>query len=254
MMQKINRLLLLMILLFAFMAAQEGIPDKPEAWVSDYAGVLSATQISDLNNALSQMEKETSNQFFVAIFEQMPEGHYLEDFTNRLYDKWRPGLKDENNGLLIAVFINDRKMRIEVGYGLEDVITDAQAITVIDDYMAPEFRKGDYYGGIVRALEVLMPAAEGKYQIPVEQKSKKRGMSPGNFIFIAFIILSSLLRLFRGGGVGGYGTRKRGGAFYIGGLGGFGGGSSGGSSFGGGGSFGGGFGGMSGGGGASGGW
>jgi uncharacterized protein len=248
--------LLALLMLFQILGADEGIPSRPEAWVSDYAGILSSRQKEELNSRLSAVEKRSSNQIFVALFRQIPEGHYLDDFVNRLYEKWRPGLKDKDNGIIIAIFIKDRKMRIEVGYGLEDVITDAQASTVIREYMAPYFRKGDYYGGISKALDVIIPAAEGKYKIPV--KKKKKGSDSDDVVsMIIFLVIMILVFKSFGGGGGGMGTRRRGGLFFFplffgggGSSGGFGGGSGG---FGGGG-FGGGFGGMSGGGGASGGW
>jgi uncharacterized protein len=247
---------LLSLLLFAAFISAADIPERPDSWLNDYANVLSSGQKSELNSLLSSLETRSSNQIFVAIFPQIPEGNYLEDFVVKLFDKWKPGLKGKDNGILIAAFINDRKMRIEVGYGLEDVVTDAQSAVVINDYMVPEFRKGDYYKGIKNALTVLIPAVEGKYKIPIKKKkSKKDGFSFGDLISLIFIFII-VSRIFGGGKSTGYGSKRRGGMgwmilpFILGG-----GGSSGGSSFGdSSGGFGGGFGGMSGGGGASGGW
>jgi uncharacterized protein len=259
---KYVKIMLLTLLLFSasVFAAAADIPERPASWVNDYAGVLNDTQVNELNGMLSSLEQRSSNQIFVAIFPQIPEGYYLEDFVVKLFDKWKPGLMDKDNGILIAVFINDRKMRIEVGYGLEDVITDAQSATLIREYMAPEFKKGDYYAGIKNALTVLIPAVEGKYKIPIKKKSNKSdGFSLGDLITL-IIIIAIIARIFGGGGSTGYGSKRKGGSgiffipFFLGG----GGGSSGGGSFGGGGfgggGFSGGFGGMSGGGGASGGW
>ena len=74
----------------------------------------------------------------------MPENYYLEDFAVKLYDKWQPGLAEQDNGILMVIFIDDKKIRIEVGYGLEDVVTDAQAGAVIRNQIAPHFKKADY--------------------------------------------------------------------------------------------------------------
>ncbi|MGD9487769.1 MAG: YgcG family protein [Calditrichaceae bacterium] len=248
------KLLFFTIFLFSGLFAQDVLPEKPQSWVNDYANVLSASEKQTLTGMLQGLEQRSSNQIFVAIFESMPENTYLEDFALKLYDKWKPGLAEQDNGVIMVIFINDRKVRIEVGYGLEDVITDAQSGTVIRDYMAPYFRQGDYYHGIEAALSVLIPAAEGKYQIPVKSKNKNKG---GNFTYyiILFILVMLISKFFGGGGSTGYGSRRRGSGFggpII--FGGFGGGSSGGGFGGGGGGFGGGFGGMSGGGGASGSW
>jgi len=231
--------------------AQDELPEKPESWVNDYANVLSNSEKQNLEGMLSGLEKRSSNQIFIALFRTLPENSYPEDFAVKLYDKWKPGLAEQDNGILLIIFIDDRKIRIEVGYGLEDVVTDAQAGAVIRDQIAPHFRTGNYYGGIKAALDVLIPAAEGKYQIPVEQKRKKGKDSPISAVLIVFFIFIVLSRIF-GRRSTGYGSRGRhtgfGGPFIFGGgRGGSGGGFSGGG-------FSGGFGGMSGGGGASGSW
>ena len=249
--------LLLLVLAVRPVSAQTQLPDKPTAWVNDYAGVLSSSEKQELNRALEQLENRSSNQIFIAIFNKMPEDTYLEDFTVRLFEKWRPGLKNKDNGVLIVIFIQDRKIRIEAGYGLEDVITDLYAKRIIDNLIAPHFRKGDYYGGLKAALAVMIPAVEKKYQIPIKQKKKKSKDTSFGGIITLLILLFIISRFFRGGSTG-IGTRRRGSAmwgipFFFGG---FGGGSGGGFSGGGfsGGGFGGGFGGLSGGGGASGSW
>ncbi|HID40126.1 MAG TPA: TPM domain-containing protein [Calditrichaeota bacterium] len=243
------------VLLFAlFVFAKNDLPEKPDSWVNDYAGVLTAQQVNDLNSMLSGLQTRSSNQIFVAVFSKLPEDYYLEDFAVKLFEKWKPGLPGKDNGVLLLVFIEDKQIRIEVGYGLEDVITDAQSGTVIREFMAPHFRKGDYYGGIKAALEVLIPAAEGKYKIPV--KAKKKSKDDGSIIPLLIFLFIFFSLFFRGRRSKGIGTRRRGGLagpIIFGSFLGGGGSSGGGSGFGGGG-FSGGFGGMSGGGGASGGW
>ncbi len=240
--------------LFVVQARAVELPEKPTAWVNDYAGVLNDQQEQSLNRLLGDLEKRSSNQIFIAIFSNLPEDTYLEDFTVRLFEKWKPGLADRDNGILITIFVNDRKARIEVGYGLEDVVTDAQARQVLYQYMIPEFKKGDYYSGLLAGLQVLIPAVEGKIKIPIKRESKKKNSNSTSWIavLIAFVIISRLLRGPRGVHIG---SRRRSamwmGPFFWGGFGGGGGSSGGGFS---GGGFGGGFGGMSGGGGASGSW
>ena len=254
-MKKIQQILIVSLLLLFSLQAQE-LPERPAAWINDYAGVLNETQEAQLNDMLNGLEKRSSNQIFVAIFKKIPEGYYLEDFTVKLFEKWRPGLPDKNNGLLITIFTEDRKARIEVGYGLEDVITDAQARQVLYNNMIPYFRKGDYYGGLMAGLKILIPAAEGKYKIPVKSTAKTKKKDGLSNLIIALIIFTFISRmLFRRRGVT-IGSRHSGswfGPFFWGGFGGGSGGGFGGFS-GGGSGFGGGFGGLSGGGGASGSW
>ncbi len=248
------KLILFVLLIQLAIGAQE-LPEKPTTWVNDYAGVLTAQQKAELNALLSDLERRTSNQIFIAIFKRLPENSYLEDFTVRLFEKWRPGLPDQNNGLLITIFTEDRKARIEVGYGLEDVVTDAQARQVLYNNMIPYFKKGDYYGGLLAGLKILIPAVEGKYKIPLQKNTAKKKKDGVSNLIIAFIIFAFISRmLFRRRGVTIGSRRSTGwfGPFFWGGFGG-GGGSFGGGGFSGGG-FGGGFGGLSGGGGASGSW
>jgi uncharacterized protein len=244
------------ILLFVCLGfAEEDLPEKPTAWVTDYANVLTQVQKATLNEMLAGLQQRSSNQIFISIFNRIPEGYYLEDFTVRLYEKWRPGLPDKDNGILILIFIQDRQIRIEVGYGLEDVVTDAQAGRLISDYIAPEFKQGNYYAGLRAVLDVLIPAVEGKYQLPRAPQNQRDDEISIPFIFIVIIFIFVFSRIFRGPRSTGYGTRRRSGGWFFPGpfIGGMGGGRSSGGGFGGGG-FSGGFGGMSGGGGASGSW
>jgi uncharacterized protein len=250
-MNKLFYLILIIPVSLLVVFAQDALPDKPDSWVNDYANVLSNSEKQNLEAMLSALEQRSSNQIFIALFRTMPENAYIDDFAVKLYDKWKPGLAEQDNGILMVIFIDDRKIRIEVGYGLEDVVTDAQAGAVIRDQIAPHFRTGSYYDGIKAALDVLIPAAEGKYQIPVEQKRQKSKDSPIAAVLIVFFIFIVLSRIF-GRRSTGYGSKGRytgfGGPFIFGGGRG---GSGGGFSSGG---FSGGFGGMSGGGGASGSW
>ncbi len=168
-----KRLTLLIFLILAFTIpgdSQPFIPPQPTAWCNDYANVLETWQEDSLNALLGEFERRTSNQFFVAIFNRIPEGTYLEDFAVRLFEKWRPGLPDKNNGLLIVLFTEDRKARIEVGYGLEDVVPDALARRILMEQMVPFFKEGQYYRGLMAGLSPLMAAAEGKYQIPLDEE------------------------------------------------------------------------------------
>lgn len=253
-MKVIKYSLFFLFTIFSFVFGSTNIPEKPESWVNDEVGVLSTSEKNVLIEMLNGLEQRSSNQIFIAIFNKLPENHYLEDYAVKLYEKWRPGLEKEDNGILILVFIQDRKIRIEVGYGLEDVVTDAQSGVLIREYLAPEFRKGNYFQGLKSALDILIPAVEGKYKIPVKNQSSKK--ISFTTILIILVILFILSRFFGGNKPIGIGSKRRGkymtGPFIFGGLGGFKGGSSSGSSFGGG--FSGGFGGLSGGGGASGGW
>jgi uncharacterized protein len=236
------------------------IPEKPQRYVTDRASILRPGQAEELNAKLEQFEKDTSDQILVWIDNKVPEGFTLEDFTVRAGQKWGAGQKKEDNGAILFVFPEDRKVRIEVGYGLEGVIPDVTAKRIIDNEILPRFRGGDIPGGVEAGANALMAAARGEYKgsgTTVDERRRRNqpnisGCLPWIFIFAIFVLPWLLRRrTFRthgsrgwwsgpwwwGGGGGGGGGGWSGGGF--GGGGGWGGGGGGGFS-GGGGSFGGG--------------
>lgn len=217
--------------------------------VNDYAELLPANVEHALEEALSQYERETKHQFAILTVESL-EGAPIEDYSIRVVEKWKLGSAEADDGVLLLVVLSDRKMRIEVGYGLEGDLPDILAGRIVRDEMAPRFRTGDFPGGIVAAAQAVMKATGGTAVLPESAEPKRRSRSDrtGDAVFTYLPLLFFFgpflfLRLIR---------RRRSGFFY---LGGFGSGRSfGGGGFGsGGGGFGGGGGGF-GGGGASGNW
>src|SRR5262249_485941 len=142
---------LLLALAVAASAALK-IPPPPQRRVNDYGGALSATDVNRLEQKLIDRERTSSNQVVVAIFRSL-EGESLEDFSIRLAQAWRVGQKGLDNGVIFLVFLDDRKMRIEVGYGLEPTLTDAIASSIIRNVVAPRFREGRITDGIAAGLD-----------------------------------------------------------------------------------------------------
>lgn len=240
---------------------EEQLPPKPERYLTDRAGILPSDRADALNRKLEQFERDTSNQILVWIDRKIPEGFVLEDFTVRAFQKWKVGQADKDNGAVLFVFSDDRKLRIEVGYGLEGVLPDITAKRIIDDEIVPRFRADDYPGGIQAGTDAMIAATKGEYKgtgTTVDERSRRRtglpisGCALPLFFLFIFVILPMLARrqrrLWRT--YGGSGWWTGGGGF---GGGGWSGGGGGGWSGGGGGGFSGG-GGSSGGGGASGSW
>ncbi len=229
------------------------IPEKPQRYVTDRAGVFGPGEAEALNARLEQFERDTSSQVLVWADQKIPEGFTLEDFTVRAAQKWGAGQKQTDNGAILFVFPEDRKVRIEVGYGLEGTLPDVTAKRIIEDEIVPRFRDGDYPGGVRAGAEAMMAAVKGEYRgsgrTVDEGKRGKRnqiaGCLPFLLFFGIFVIFPTLLRRRRGfrshGGGGwwtggGWGGGWGGGGFSGGGFGGGGGGfSGGGGSFGGGG-------------------
>ncbi len=234
------------------------LPPKPTRYVTDRAGVLPSDRAEQLNAKLERFEEETSNQLLVWIDRNIPENFTLEEFTVQTARKWKAGQAGKNNGVVLFVFTGDRKMRIEVGYGLEGVLPDAIAHRIQEEEILPRFRRGDYAGGVESGCVAIIAASKGEYRgtgSTVAQRQRGRRRSANSFagclvpgFFVLFFVLLPLLsrlgrrdwRTYGGGGWwtgGGWGGGWSGG----GGGGGFSGGgfSGGGGSFGGGGSSGG---------------
>ena len=234
------------LLLFVTRAEALSVP-KLEGRVNDYADLLSPDVEARVVQKLEAHEKATGQQFVVLTIKSL-EGDPLEDFSIRAVEAWKIGREKQDDGLLLLVVKDDRKVRIEVGHGLEGSITDAFSSRVIRSVMVPSFRTGDYAGGIEGALNALIRHETGgatELSEPVSPRQGSRKVSPlfALLLFVVpflipFFVLSRL-----SGGRGRWGSGGFYGGFYGGsGGGGFGGGfggSSGGFS-GGGGSFGGG--------------
>jgi len=217
------------------------VPPHTDGYVTDRAGLLSPSVKADLETALRVFEEKTSNQVVVATFPSL-EGDSLEDFSMRLAEAWKSGRKGRDNGAIFLIFKDDRKIRIEVGYGLEGVLTDALSGQIISQVVAPYFRKGDYEGGILAGTDAIMKATQGEFKgVPRKDRSGTAGKLLalfGVFIFFHFGARSqSNLSGSRRGRYGGF--FPMGGGFGSGGGGGFGGFSGGGGGFGGGGASGG---------------
>ncbi len=237
--------LLIVAVLAAPLAADPTWPARPAARVNDFAGLLSPAQRTDLEQTLADFERRTTNQLLVATFEST-DGGVPEDITIRLAEQWKVGTRDNDNGLILVVFVKEHKVRFEVGYGLEGVLPDALAIRIINNEVTPHFRKGDYAGGIAAGISAAMLAIEAEYTAPADNRSRDRSTRKnigGLIIPLIFILIfifggrrgrSALMwYLILGGGRGGF--TGGGGGFTGGGGGGGGGFSPGGGSFGGGG-------------------
>ncbi len=238
----------------------EVIPPRPARYFNDYAGVVPTDAAGALNRQLEQFERDTSNQLVVAVYPKMQSDSSVADYTVRVAHAWGVGQKGRNNGAALFVFIQDRQMFIQVGYGLEGVLTDGLCRLIVDREIKPRFRAGDYAGGLQAGVGAIIAATRGEYR-GSGRTDDENGFFSGNGLVIVFgffgLILISVVRFFRrrsavyqssggrggpwssgptiwwGGGFGG------GGGGFGGGGGGFGGGGGGGFS-GGGGSFGGG--------------
>lgn len=214
--------------------------------VTDKAGVLNRRSAQELNEKILEYRRQSGIEIGVLIIESL-DGAPLEDYAHDVFARWGIGAKDRDNGALLLVAIQDRKARIEVGYGLEAALTDLECGRIVsrNSPMADAFRAGDYAGGVSAAIDGMIAGIAGDYEAPSPEGSG--GVPFGMMIFFMFIMISIVMSRIRKrarvGGPGGWSHGPFGGVGL--GSGSSRGGSGGGFSFGGG---------SSGGGGASGGW
>lgn len=233
-------------------AAELPVPANA-GWVTDLAGLLSASEARSLTELMESYRTGSGHEIALLTIPSL-EGDALESFSLRVAESWGLGGAEKDEGALLLISRDDRRMRIEVGYGLEGTLPDAICGRILDDVVTPRFRKGDWYGGISAGIQAIHAAAGGDYG-PIERSASGRRRSAGGFailpILIFIMIFGGISRRRRGmsggsilpwillgsmgRGGGGYGGGSSGGGFGGGGFGGF----SGGGGFGGGGASGG---------------
>lgn len=207
--------------------------DVPPAtgYVVDHAGLLSPGTRLKLEQFLENFEKSDSTQLAVLTIPSL-QGEALEGYAIKVAESWGIGQKGKDNGALLLVTQAERKVRIEVGYGLEGRLTDLLAGRIIDDEITPRFKQGDFDGGIIAGVAAMAEAVRGEYQGSGRTGREKKD-NPWGILALLFFLGPGLMLL------GGSSNHRRRGGFWIGG-GGFGSGSGGGFGGFGGGGFGGG--------------
>ena len=234
--------------------AAAAVPASPEPhYVFDEAGWLGPPAFQALDSRLQAYERETSSQLLVAIFKAVPQDAEMVDYSQQVFEKWKPGQADKDNGAILFVYAADRKLRIHTGYGMEGVLPDARCKQIIEEVITPLLRQGQREDAILRGAEAIIAATKGEYTGTGRTNldgSRNQGWHPPLvlMLFVIVIVIKILIELKRNPDV----IITHGGSRHGGWGGGWSGGGGGGFSGGGGGFSGGG--GSSGGGGASGGW
>ena len=208
-----RRFCAIVVLLCGFrLFAQEIIPPAPAAYFNDYANVVSTGTSAELNKTLEDYERQSSEQIVVAVFPKMQSDSSVEDYTVRVARSWQVGQKDKNNGAVLFVFVQDHKMFLQVGYGLEAVLPDALCKRIIDEQITPRFKAGDFDGGLRAGVQSIIAATKGEYKgngTTVAEGRHTVYVNHGGgavqilffLIVAAFIILSITNGLRRGGGM-----------------------------------------------------
>lgn len=199
-------LILLLSTILGIAQIEKVIPPAPNPprLVVDLTGTLSPDQQQALENKLVAYDDSTSNQIAVVLIPTT--GDYeISEVAYQLGRKWGVGNKENNNGVVLLIAKNDRKVFIAPGYGLEGAIPDAIAKRIVENEVVPNFRDQDFYRGIDHGVDALIKAAAGEYKAPAGYRKKKGAIKLGEAIllaafFVVFLIIFIFSRFRKGGG------------------------------------------------------
>ena len=204
-------ILFLSLLFIDIVAFSQQFPPKSNTLVTDYTNTLSADDKQQLENKLVAFDDSSSTQIAVVIIKS--DGEYdINEYGTGLGRAWGIGQKGKNNGILILVALDDRKVTIQTGYGAEGAVPDVTTHEIIQNDITPHFKQGDYYGGLNDATDDLIKYMKGEYK-SANKPGQDSGDSWGGIFILIFIVVIILIIVFRGkGGGGGQIIGGRGGA------------------------------------------
>jgi uncharacterized protein len=156
------RIRIFVFFLFCTTLVPGQIPEQPSNYVTDAAGVLSDEEEDKLNNKLKAFEEKTTNQIFVLLTNTSGDEDFME-LSEKTAEKWKIGQKGKDNGVFVAIFIKDRKLAIQIGYGLEGAIPDALTADIRVNQMNPYLKEKEYYDAVDHGTDALMQASKGEY-------------------------------------------------------------------------------------------
>ncbi|WP_072682632.1 YgcG family protein [Arcobacter sp. LA11] len=182
-----------LLLLTFFAIALFAVPTFPELTgrVVDNAQILSVNEENNLTTILEKHENETSNQVVIVTLDSL-DGYDIADYGYQLGRHWGIGQKDKNNGVLLIISMNEKKIRIEVGYGLEGALPDKTAHEIIEYILKPNFRQSDFYNGINKATKAIIKAIKGEYK-PSDYGVLSSSSENWFFVYFAIIFLSGII-------------------------------------------------------------
>lgn len=188
-----KKIILTLLLLFSVASVSAHSTSAPVGFLNDYVGLLSESEAKALEIKLANFEATSSNEIVVVIIPEL-DRETIELFAVEQFQEWGIGKEKQDNGVLLAISVKDRAVRIEVGYGLEGALTDIQSKAIIDSEIVPAFRAGNYYAGIDRAVDKIILATKGEY-VPEAPVSQGGDFLPFGFV-VLFLGLMAINRLF----------------------------------------------------------
>lgn len=161
-------------------------PGTPVGFVNDFARMLTVEQRQLLETKISDFEKATSNELSVVTISNLG-GDTIENFAVKLFQDWEIGKDKKDNGVLLLIARDDRQMRIEVGYGLEGALTDAQSFWIIQNVLKPAFQKEDYYGGISAGTDAIISITKGEFR-PETNSVNRSWLNSDSFLVLFWVL------------------------------------------------------------------
>jgi uncharacterized protein len=172
--------------------AETPIPPAPERWLTDRAGFLSPAAAAQIDQQLAAYDRQAKHQVLVYV-DRTTGGVPIEDWAVRAFEAWRVGRKGLDDGVVLFIFSDDRRLRIEVGYGLEANLPDARAARIINEQMVPRIRAGDRDGAVrsgVDGIVAALGAAPGSEETPAQGRPPVFPLVAGGFFLLLFIVLA----------------------------------------------------------------
>ncbi len=188
----------LFFILLTISSYSQQIPDPmvPRRLVNDFTGLLSDQQQITLNNKLLEFNNQTSTQIYIVTHNDL-QGYAVGEFGQLMAEKWGIGQKGKDNGILVLVSPENRKVTIQTGYGLEGAVPDAIAKRLIENVITPAFKMGNYYAGLDSVTQVLMSLTRGEFTAEDYLKGSGEGRLPVGFIIVIimlFLVFSGIFR------------------------------------------------------------
>jgi uncharacterized protein len=178
--------------LFAQSASAQTIPSKPTGYINDFTQTLSPETKQQLETELSGFQASTTNQIAVAIVQNL-DGDYIENYAVKLFANWGIGTETKDNGVLLVIALDERELRIEVGYGLEGALPDSLAQKIIDNDIVPYLKTGDYNAAVISGVRAIQAATQGEYTADASPLSNTVNMNwlfkNAEMLFFAGIVI-----------------------------------------------------------------
>jgi uncharacterized protein len=187
-MKKIQWFLMMAIACMAGHVLAIGYPERTTL-LNDYAGLLPSHSQEFLENILVDFEAATSHRILVGIMAKIPDGISLEDYAEELFARWQPREVERNNSVLLVIFMQDRRLRLEVGADLQPLLTDKISQSIVTDTIAHEFKLDNDFGAIQRGLDRIILTIEPDYQFPEPQPPKWYAFLQNPVLLIAGAII-----------------------------------------------------------------